>query len=177
MGTNFYWKEEMIKAKMCKGYAELVSEHNIQVHIGKRSAAGIYCYDCGTTFEKHGTHYVHSGHGEQVKQCPSCGKKREKESDGGAGMRELGFNKEPFKIKTGVKTCCSFTWTLMKHKWRIEDLRDEEDPVLYEGGITTPINQRKRIIVNEYGDEYTASEFIQLLEECPIEFQDAEEFS
>ena len=36
MGTNYYWKD---KHENCE------YEDDIQVHIGKRSAAGLYCWD------------------------------------------------------------------------------------------------------------------------------------
>jgi hypothetical protein len=182
MGTNYYWKKDtMIQENMVLGfvgneYEEDKDREHCSVHIGKRSAAGLYCFDCGATLCRHGTFDVHSGRAEWHEDCPSCGKKREEESSGGTGMRELGFNKEPFEFKKGVKTCSSFCWTLMKHKWKIEELSDKENPC-YDGIITIPDNQRTKVIVNEYGDEFTASEFMALLQECPIEYQDAEEFS
>jgi len=73
-------------------------------HIGKRSAAGLYCWDCGVPINRE-------------KECPKCGNKPKKEdfSNSAAG-RELGFNKEPFAKKTGVASCSSFSWAIKPEK-------------------------------------------------------------
>ena len=86
MGTNFYWK------KLPPELEELVNDKNkdIIMHIGKRSGAGDYCYDCGTTFCEYGDRGVHKTLGNWYDKCPICGKEG--------------------------KWCCSFTWTFMKQK-------------------------------------------------------------
>lgn len=131
MGTNFY-----IKGKR--------GNDDPRYHIGKRSAAGPYCWDCGVTLCKGGSSQVHYG-SEFYDACPKCGKKLEKETlDNSSVGRELGFNTEKPKRKTGVKGCSSFTW--------VRELK----------GI--------KHIVDEYGVSYTLEEFKKVLDECPIKF-------
>ncbi|MCK9577864.1 MAG: hypothetical protein M0R51_18305, partial [Clostridia bacterium] len=98
MSTNFY----------VKGH---IGNDNPKYHIGKRSAAGMYCYDCGITLCKGGESKVHFGTDEWYEECPNCGKKPENEDlEHSASGKELGFNNMSGVIKTGVKSCCSFTW-------------------------------------------------------------------
>jgi hypothetical protein len=130
MGTNFYVDS---------------------AHIGKRSAAGWWCWDCGLTLCKNGLSRVHFDESKWHKACPSCGKKPTKESIGeGAVGRELGFNKEPFAPKSGVSSCSSFTWAMNPSHLRQE-------------------LARKRI-KDEYGTWFSRKEFAALLTECPIQY-------
>jgi hypothetical protein len=136
MGTNFYWISD-------DKYAD---EYDIHIHIGKRSAAGSYCYDCGTTLNSEGTSEIHTGSNQLsqwLDECPACNTLK------GAG---------------NVKTCCSFTWTLLKHKWEIKRLAKEEPD--------------KKIIYNEYDEKFTAKEFLEEeLKTCMVEYQTPREFS
>lgn len=86
MGTNFYWVKS---PKEFEG-------NNILQHIGKRSASGYYCEDCGITFCKGGTQDIHSGWGDWYNDCPVCHSK-------------------------GIYIT-SFTWTAMKQKELIKSL-------------------------------------------------------
>ncbi len=137
MGTNFYVGD---------------------IHIGKRSAAGPYCWECAKTLCVGGEENVHKGHSEWFEQCPVCGQlpitedrmyTTEDLSESAAG-RELGFNKTPPHKKHGVKSCASFTWAILPRKlrqtWRRGEIRDEYDKL------------------------YTWDEFQRVLEECPIRF-------
>lgn len=148
MGTNFYvrgWKK--------------YDSMDPKFHIGKRSAAGFYCWDCRVTLCKDGPARVHNDkcpHHDPFcgcrwhDACPKCGKKpvREGLGDGAAG-RELGFNKSAPAKKTGVASCSSFTWCM--------------DPETF---------LKKRVTVwNEYGDNFSRDEFLAILEECPIQFK------
>ena len=139
-------------------------------HIGKRSAAGPYCWDCKTTLCKEGEDAIHfSARNEFHKSCPKCGKKPKEESmDSSTGGRELGFNKEKPARKSGVASCMSFTWAM--------------DPLhLLEGGVTTlgecPCCKRPfpddKIIEDEYERTYSMTEFKEVLEECPIQYKDS----
>jgi hypothetical protein len=149
MGTNFYWLGHQ-------------HEYGIQHHIGKRSAAGLYCFDCGTTLCHNGIQGIHTGLGDWLATCPSCGKARKDESitESAPGV-ELGCAKRNGK-PSGLRSASSFTWTLLKHKREIEALRDYSS---------------KPVIVDEYGREYTAREFLDELQWCPVEFQSPHEFS
>ncbi len=80
VGTNFYWIKQ----------PEEFKNNDILIHIGKRSAAGHYCIDCGVTFCKDGIQDIHSGDSEWYDKCPICG---------GEGTYVT-----------------SFTWTAMKQK-------------------------------------------------------------
>ena len=134
MGTNYY----------LKGHR---GDDNPKYHIGKRSAAGLYCWNCHITLCKGGESGVHQHNFGWYERCPVCGKAPEKEGlhDGSVG-RELGFNKQPFAAKTGVRSCSSFTWA--RKLGRVQR------------------------IVDEYGREFTRGEFLQMLQECPIQFTD-----
>lgn len=127
MGTNFY---------MLTGQ-----------HVGKRSAAGMYCWDCDITLCQGRVHYGDP----YYDACPKCGKTRETEGmDDSAAGRELGFNKSVPAAKAGVRSCSSFTWA--------------NEPSSLEGVA---------VIEDEYGRRYTRQEFREMLEECPIQFTDS----
>lgn len=121
-------------------------------HIGKRSAAGFYCWDCDATLCKGGESRVHySDESGWYDNCPVCGNIPIKEefSESSAG-RELGFNKQPFAAKSGIKSCSSFRWALDASKIAA-----------------------RRFVVDEYGKRYTIAEFQKMLEECPIRYYDS----
>jgi len=147
MGTNFYWKSEGM-------------DDDLEAHIGKRSASGMYCFDCGTTFCLGGTIDVHKTGPKWSDKCPGCGAKTTDEPlmDSAAGQ-ELGFGKMSVPRK-GVQSCASFTWSLMKHKWAIERL------------ATNRKTMNKKSIVDEYGNTYSPKQFIEkVLPACPLQYQ------
>lgn len=51
-------------------------------HIGKRSAAGLYCWDCGITLCKDREAGNHLSESKWFEACHKCGKKREEETLG-----------------------------------------------------------------------------------------------
>lgn len=118
-------------------------------HIGKRSAAGYFCFDCKITLCKEGNEGVHHDKSEWHDSCPKCGKKPEEEKgwSNSAGL-ELGFNKNASEIKTGVKSCSSFTWAIQ------------------EGDLA-----KKRKVINEYGDVYSLKEFMRMVKSYPIHYK------
>jgi predicted nucleic acid-binding Zn ribbon protein len=135
MGTNYY-----------KG----------DVHLGKRSAAGFYCFECEITLCKDGRDKVHNNSAWH-EQCPVCGAKPEKEDFGSSSVgRELGFNKNKQK-KTNVRSCASFRWAI--------------EPAMIKT-ITGTIR-------NEYGDKFTEKQFKAVVNDCPIQYFDTigQEFS
>lgn len=138
MGTNFYLRGWKSKDSMDPTY-----------HIGKRSAAGVYCWDCGVTLCAGGINGVHYSKYVWLKSCPKCGGKPGKESlASGAAGRELGFNSSPFARKTGVNSCSSFSWVIPKEKVF-----------------------RSKAVWDEYGRKYIMEEFRSMLEECPIQYE------
>lgn len=115
MGTNFYWKSDL---------------DDEDVHIGKRSAAGLYCYDCNRSLCKSEDliHYTNAISDWYVK-CPEC-------------------------WKNVTTTCCSFTW--------------EADD--FEVFLTCCRKPKEKIIVDEYGREFTGAEFLLEIKKCKIQF-------
>ena len=136
MGTNFYEAVET-NGEISEGK-----------HIGKMSAAGRFCWDCSISLSKYSGNVHDSATADWGDKCPRCKKpwKQEPLEDSAAG-RMLGFCKKSHGRKTGVNTCCSFTWAMMP-----EDLRDVQK------------------IVNEDGRTFTPEEFAKVLEECPIKY-------
>jgi hypothetical protein len=134
-------------------------------HIGKRSAAGMYCWDCKKTLCLDGESFIHHSKnimGEEPKwskTCPFCGRSElcEELSESSVG-RELGFAKEKPKAKKGVASCCSFSWAKMPFSFW-QDLK--------AFSVKYP---KKAFVVDEYGHEYTASQFVDVLQECPVQF-------
>lgn len=137
MGTNFY----------LMGHS---GDDSPKYHIGKRSAAGKYCWDCGITLCKDGNEKIHSGRSEWHEVCPKCGKPEIDESLGNssAGI-ELGFNKNNL-IHNGVRSVCSFSWA--------------QDPINILGNSYA-------LIEDEYGHRYSNSQFRDMLVNmCPIQY-------
>jgi len=54
MGTNFYQK-------------------STGIHLGKRSCAGLYCFNCDVSLCKGGTNEVHNSDYDFYNKCPQCG--------------------------------------------------------------------------------------------------------
>ena len=140
MGVNFYFN---------------FRQNNL--HIGKRSAAGAYCFDCNRTLCKGGINEIHQDV-DFHSRCPECLQKPIKEDmeDSAAG-RELGFCNQPRVELTGVRSASSFTWDL--------------DPVYVM--LTLAKTRVRKPIKDEYDREYTKTEFYQILKECPIRFYDS----
>ena len=155
MGTNFYTNPPGDFGDIL---TEKLDKHSPKYHIGKRSAAGWYCWDCGITLCKEGNTKVHAGKADWHHFCPICGVMPRTETlENSAAGKELGFNKSKPTIKTKVTSCSSFTWamepeTMVKHKF----------------------------IYDEYGAMFTKEQFIvMLLKDCPIQYYHSlgEEFS
>jgi len=160
MGTNYYIKTAF-------------KEYSRGKHIGKRSAAGLYCWDCGITLHRGGNKRIHYGC-EHIgltmcdcqwnKVCPRCGKRLVKETfENGAAGRELGFNKSVPKKKTGVASCSSFNWAIPE----VELIKICKRKII------------RKSIINEYGDIFSLKGFQNILKECPIQYTNmiGEDFS
>ena len=65
MGTNFYFMSE---------------DDEIDRHIGKRSAAGYFCWDCGLSLCAAGHDAVHNGKTVFLDKCPVCGQAKQEEN-------------------------------------------------------------------------------------------------
>lgn len=162
MGTNFYINSKKFD--------------DVSGHIGKRSAAGYYCWDCHLTLCAEGPGKVHYGcrksrplevvtnkefcspgscdGGHWFEECPACGAKPKFEDLNNSTVgRELGFNSEKPVKKTGVASCCSFTWGIKRHDF-IENVKKLK---------------LKNPVIDEYGRKFTLDDFLSVLEECPIQ--------
>ncbi len=95
MGTNFYWKD-----KVCDGIDKISPE----VHIGKRSGKGLFCWTCGIS--------MFSINEVKHTECPSC-------KTPVPNLFEINEN-------SSIRYSTSFTWTKLSHKWKIESLSKEE---------------------------------------------------
>ena len=146
MGTNYYWNKPELK---------YVDNMDPKYHIGKRSSAGSYCWDCGLTLCIDGIDCVHEGKSGWYNVCPKCGGFPDQNNHNAAYM-ELGFSKASTKKLLGVSSCSSFSWAqnpidVMKI---CTDFPGDPD------------------VINEYGDVMTNSEFIDMIIfNCPIIFK------
>lgn len=149
MGTNFYHREPYADAS---------------IHIGKRSAAGMYCYDCNQTLRIGGNALVHHSTCQRPlwpptggidpdwsECCLKCGKLPQKEVSN-TMLVELGFSKAAQKKKTGVQSAASFSWAV-------------------EPSYVDNLPQGCQTIYSEYDEPYTPKQFLEMLElNCPIRF-------
>lgn len=134
-------------------------EDRLRLHIGKRSAAGLYCWDCRETLCKDGEAGIHHSCGHNIgcrcrwfDSCPNCGNVQQKNSYNPV-MVELGFSPAAKVPPTGIAGALSFGFA-QQPDW-IEAVcgKFPDEP----------------IIKNEYGDLFTGAEFLALLEAgCPI---------
>ena len=114
--------------------------------IGRRSGAGLYCWDCKRTLCRRGKTLVHHtrNRNDWNDSCPRCGKTW-------VGSREPG---RLMPAQEGVQIVCSFTWEVDPEEVRGICLEHPDSP----------------IISNEYGVTLTGSGFLEMLRvSCPIE--------
>lgn len=157
MGTNFYWRLGMENSPV-PGDDDWDSM-DIRVHIGKRSAAGQYCWDCDVTLCKGGNAEIHMGRTEWWNACPKCGSlpvPHDGFSSGPAAV-ELGFAKPRVERPTGVRGTSSFSWA--------------QDPERV--GAICEQRSGELVVVNEYGDTMTGRDFLDmLLANCAVQYLD-----
>lgn len=161
MGTNFF----------VRGYRRVgVDDMDPKYHIGKRSSAGRYCWDCGATLCKDGEAAIHFGKSEWYDACPKCGQKHVKEPlQASTAGRELGFNKTVPTRKSGVASCCSFLWAMSED--RLKEITEKKKiSRAWRTAKTLEGKEPDKIIEDEYGTLYTREEFEQVLEECPVRY-------
>lgn len=118
------------------------------IHIGKRSGAGYYCWDCRRTLCKDGEsaiHQIHQAFGRWYNKCPECG----------ARIKKTVPEDEKGNKRTGVSGCCSFNWA--------------QDPKQVKKICRKNLNVL--VVANECNEKYTGKEFLALLKnECPIQY-------
>jgi hypothetical protein len=141
VGTNFYWRERL-------GEDDLGLD-DPRVHIGKRSGAGYYCWDCDESLHELGIEGIHTGIDRWLDACPRCGKRK---TEGPEPVRDLA------RLPVGVAKCCSFTWSASPRRVR----------AVCAAQLDT------KIVVDENGLDFTGREFLEMLALfCPIEVHDA----
>ena len=141
MGTNFYWKQPFGREGE---------------HIGKRSAAGLFCWDCGITLCKNGIPAVHQGEYSWHNACPKCGKKHETK-EAKASYLELGFTTPRKKKPEGVESCSSFRWAI--------------NPDYVRKIIHRHLFKR---VLGEYGKSMSGRKFLKMIDNnCPIQYNDS----
>lgn len=125
------------------------------VHIGKRSAAGLYCWKCNVTLCIGGVEKIHYGRNNWYSVCPICHEAPINESQQGSGYVELGLAEPKPERPYDVRSCASFSWA-QDHIQVLE---------------TCNKNLDTQIIADEYGRKLTGKEFIDMLAtNCPIEY-------
>lgn len=166
MGTNFHWKVPGVEVRrdpitLPTGdeieLREPFDDMDPKIHIGKRSAAGLYCWDCRVTLAEGGESMIHSGRIGTLDACPKCGKTPDpaRETMRGPVAVELGFAKPEVAAPRGIGGAASFSWAQNPERVRriCEERLDET------------------LIQDEYGRDMTCREFLNMLAaNCPIEF-------
>jgi hypothetical protein len=160
MGTNFYWnigRDRCITVKLPTGAEFELSSGDMdpRIHIGKRSGAGAYCWDCNCTLCPEGEARIHYSRHPWPSTCPSCGKEQIKEGlTAGPAAVELGFADAATERPTGVRGACSFSWA--------------QDPEIVRRICTERPDEE--LVVDEYDRKLTGKEFLGMLRACcPIE--------
>lgn len=153
MGTNFFFGEARL-------YDD--DDHYLERHIGKRSAAGLYCWDCQRTLCPGGNAFVHrGGRGtpEWPTVCSQCGAKHAPTgpwTKGNPAAVELGLAKSNDRKPSGIAGAASFSWAIAPTDIRERIYADPEISV-----------------VDEYGRKMTGHEFLEMVDiNCPIQFTD-----
>lgn len=165
MSTNFFWyMEHHTVGSRALPTGETVwrskgfDEDDPKYHLGKRSGAGLYCWDCRVTLCSEGEESIHSGSNTFLSACPKCGKTEEdnipSRFDRLADTEaEYVPEEADYRKPTGVAGCCSFTWA--------------QDP---DQALAIMMERPNEILVeDEYGRAYTGEEFLKLLDaSCPV---------
>jgi hypothetical protein len=143
LGTNF-----------CIGSIDSGVWRNIY-HIGKRRAAGLYCWDCSLTLCRDGEVGIHHGSGWHMR-CQKCG-------------QHVSFFGKTSSIntheKSGISICSSFIWAM-----RPDDVFSRCCEIVDLSNPKADINVK--CIGDEYCDLYTYIDFLRVLLECPIQYFD-----
>lgn len=148
MGTNFYWRLDTGES--------LLEPRSQDVHIGKRSAAGPYCWDCDVTLIEGGNEAIHMSGSTSYDRCPRCGALPQQQflDHSSAGV-ELGFAMPRTERPVGVCSTSSFSWA--------------EDPE--HVGALCEKYANEPVVEDEYGELYTGRAFLDMLRcNCAVQF-------
>lgn len=151
MGMNYYWNPEIL---MTIYGIDDIDTIDPRVHIGKMSAAGQYCRNCGITRHGH-TVYVHD---------------RPREGRTDQVLLEIARIKEDFCPNCGDPwgEASSFTFTMMGHLITISNLYNIEIALRNQNPTAPPL----KVVSDELGQTYSAVEILDnVIRMCPIQFQ------
>ena len=125
-------------------------------HIGKRNAAGLYCWDCNRTLCRGGNAAIHrdSSESDWEGRCSACGAVPGTDTHLAVDV-ELGFCRPREVRPSGVGSAASFSWGIQPQEVRLRCAREAD----------------AKIIEDEYGRHFTGQEFLDMLSSnCPLEF-------
>lgn len=163
MSTNYYWiveaqkPREVIlptgeKLELTRGFDDM----DPKVHIGKRSGAGLYCWDCNLTLAVGGVRVVHEARGGTMwlSACPQCDKTlKDNYPTRFDKVTETLPEINPEERPKGVGPCCMFSWA-----------QTEED--VFKVLLSRP---EEILIEDEYGAPFMCRQFAELIyNSCPI---------
>jgi hypothetical protein len=161
VGTNFYWSAAVQPVTLPTGeeWSPNVDHLDPAIHIGKRSAAGTYCWTCRITLCRSGEGGVHHDGSGWHKRCPKCGAASVNEGlTTGPAATELGFARPRDAAPSDVRGCCSFSWA--------------QDPEAVRRACAE--HAAEPVVLDEYGRTMTGGEFLAMLDaNCPIQYRDS----
>lgn len=153
-------------------------------HIGKRWAAGFWCWDCKAevlVIMKDGSKLTQTewgnligakgwdGQSTSIRECPICHKTRDislNKPKFNPAMRELGFDKsEPVKL-TGIDGASGFGWCTDAGT----GLARSKENILKK-------LKRLRFVEDEYGKRWSVKEFLKSFDQVATEDESPYEFS
>lgn len=129
-------------------------------HIGKRYAAGNWCWDCRVCLN---VDDPSAPFGQRVlDKCPSCGQKRPKHSLYNPAMRELGFDKSGSHTHRGIDGASGFIWRT--HDGLGNTIADVKRAL-----------SRRRFVVTEYEERWPIKQFWNMFNDIiPEQYSDRE---
>lgn len=155
MSTNFYFR----------GHRH---DGDPNVHVGKRSAAGHYCWDCHVTLRKGLECRIREGEFNWHRACPRCGATPDIEPRRGGAAR--GYRLDGMQYhRSSVRGCCSFLWAMERAALDAHVAKCETESGVRCPSCVTVLKEQGKIIEDEYRRLYTEEEFRRVLEGCPIQ--------
>ena len=126
-------------------------------HIGKRSAAGIWCWDCLIPMYDEDRKQEVAGISVPTpfEFCPSCGNKVETDKGYNPAMRELGFDKSEPTILTGIQGANRFTWCTDA----VVGLGTTKKQIIEE------LQKNHKFVITEYGDTLSLDDFFKIFKQ------------
>ena len=138
MGTNFYINTPEVAQQE-------FDTMDTEIHIGKRSAAGLYCDKCEVTLCKDGVAGVHHSKSSWHSRCPKCGASKSAKG-------------------TRVRCSCSFSWAMRPEEVfkRIQALNKK--------CCGNCVSCKDHCVVDENGSTFTLPGFLDEVCECDIHY-------